>query len=75
MLMVGCASRWGGDGAGVSAEGEQVSVVVAGPDQGGYLKDAAKEAERLGRWEFMFTLHVYQISGGTASPFNGVAMF
>jgi hypothetical protein len=40
-----------------------------------YLEDAAREAERLGRWEFMFTLHIYQIQGGTASPFNALATF
>ena len=40
-----------------------------------YLEDAAQEAQRLGRWEFMFTLHIYQIRGGTASPFNGLATF
>ena len=40
-----------------------------------YVEDAAREAERLKRWEFMFTLHIYQIQGGTASPFNGLATF
>ena len=40
-----------------------------------YLEDAAREAERLSRWEFMFTLHIYQIQGGTASPFNALATF
>ena len=40
-----------------------------------YLEDAAREAERLQRWEFMFTLHIYQIQGGTASPFNALATF
>ena len=40
-----------------------------------YLEDAAREAERLTRWEFMFTLHIYQIQGGTASPFNALATF
>jgi len=40
-----------------------------------YLEDAAREAERLKRWEFMFMLHIYQIQGGTASPFNGLATF
>ena len=39
-----------------------------------YVEDAAREAERLKRWEFMFTLHIYQIQGGTASPFNGLAL-
>jgi hypothetical protein len=40
-----------------------------------YLEDAAQEAERLRRWEFMFTLHIFQIQGGTASPFNALATF
>ena len=40
-----------------------------------YLEDAAREAERLKRWEFMFTLHIFQIPGGTASPFNALATF
>jgi hypothetical protein len=40
-----------------------------------YLEDAAREAARLKRWEFMFTLHIYQVPGGTASPFNALATF
>jgi hypothetical protein len=40
-----------------------------------YLEDAAREAARLKRWEFMFTLHIFQIQGGTASPFNALATF
>ncbi|MQA29952.1 MAG: cyclase family protein [Luteitalea sp.] len=40
-----------------------------------YLEDAAGEAERLKRWEFMFTLHIFQIKGGTAAPFNALATF
>ena len=40
-----------------------------------YLEDAAREAARLKRWEFMLTLHIYQIQGGTASPFNALATF
>jgi hypothetical protein len=40
-----------------------------------YLEDAATEAERLKRWEFMFTLHILQLRGGTASPFNALATF
>ena len=40
-----------------------------------YLEDAATEAARLKRWEFMFTLHIFQIQGGTASPFNALATF
>lgn len=40
-----------------------------------WTEDAAAEAARLKRWEFMLTLHIYQIQGGTASPFNGLATF
>jgi hypothetical protein len=40
-----------------------------------YLEDAAREAARLKRWEFLLTLHIFQIQGGTASPFNALATF
>jgi hypothetical protein len=40
-----------------------------------YVEDAAVEAARLKRWEFMFTLHIFQLQGGTASPFNALATF
>jgi kynurenine formamidase len=40
-----------------------------------WTEDAAREAQRLRRWEFMFTLHIYQVQGGTASPFNALATF
>jgi hypothetical protein len=40
-----------------------------------YTEDAAREAARLKRWEFLFTLHIFQIQGGTASPFNALATF
>jgi hypothetical protein len=40
-----------------------------------YTEDAAREAARLKRWEFMFTLHIFQIQNGTASPFNALATF
>lgn len=40
-----------------------------------YLEDAAVEAARLRRWEFLLTLHIFQLQGGTASPFNALATF
>ena len=40
-----------------------------------YTEDAAVEAARLKRWEFMLTWQIYQIPGGTASPFNALATF
>jgi hypothetical protein len=41
----------------------------------GYLEDAAREAARLKRWEFMISWQINQSLGGTAVPFNGVATF
>lgn len=41
----------------------------------GYLEDAAATAQRLGRWEFMFTLHIMQLRGATAAPFSALATF
>ena len=40
-----------------------------------YTEDAAVEAARLKRWEFMLTWSIYQVPGGTASPFNALATF
>ena len=40
-----------------------------------YTEDAAAEAARLKRWEFLLTLQIYQLQGGTASPFNALATF
>ncbi len=40
-----------------------------------WTEDAATEAARLKRWEFMLTWSIYQIPGGTASPFNALATF
>ena len=40
-----------------------------------YLEDAAAEAARLKRWEFMFTISIYRAEGATASPFNALATF
>lgn len=40
-----------------------------------YTEDAAVEAARLKRWEFMLTWSIYQVQGGTASPFNALATF
>jgi hypothetical protein len=41
----------------------------------GYPEDVAREAARLRRWEFMFSLQIPEIVGGTASPFNATATF
>jgi len=41
----------------------------------GYLKDVAEVAARLQRWEFMTSIQINPIPGGTASPFNALATF
>jgi len=41
----------------------------------GYLKDVAEVAGRLQRWEFMVSIQINPIEGGTASPFNALATF
>lgn len=41
----------------------------------GYLKDVAEVAARLRRWEFMTSIQINPIKGGTASPFNALATF
>jgi hypothetical protein len=41
----------------------------------GYLEDVAATAARLRRWEFMVSIQINPIEGGTASPFNALATF
>ena len=41
----------------------------------GYLQDVAEVAKRLQRWEFMTSIQINPIKGGTASPFNANATF
>ena len=41
----------------------------------GYLQAVAEAAARHQRWEFMVSIQINQIEGGTASPFNANATF
>lgn len=41
----------------------------------GYMKEVAETAARLQRWEFMTSIQINPIKGGTASPFNALAAF
>ncbi len=41
----------------------------------GYMEDAARVAQELGRWEFMVSWQILEIPGGTGTPFNGLATF
>jgi hypothetical protein len=40
-----------------------------------YLEDVAKEAAKRKRWEFLTTVQFTRIPGGTATPFNALAIF
>jgi len=41
----------------------------------GYFEDAAREAARRRRWEFVGTVQITRMSGGTASNFNALGVF
>jgi kynurenine formamidase len=41
----------------------------------GFLEDVAREAASRRRWEFMVSLQIPAIVGGTAAPFNAIATF
>lgn len=41
----------------------------------GYLLEVAEAAERFQRWEFMISVQINPVPGGTASPFNANATF
>ena len=83
-------SLLGGDGgndvqpSGVQGQGEAagrpvhtLTLAVMGVPlvDHAYLEDAAKEAARRKRWEFLTTRAFTRIPGGTATPFNALATF
>jgi hypothetical protein len=41
----------------------------------GYLEDVAREASARRRWEFLVSVQIPRIVGGTAAPFNAIATF
>jgi kynurenine formamidase len=41
----------------------------------GYLEDVAREAAARRRWEFLVSVQIPRIVGGTAAPFNATATF
>jgi len=41
----------------------------------GYPEDVAREAAQRQRWEFMVSVQIPMIVGGTAAPFNAIATF
>ena len=63
--------------AGINRPIHQITQVNIGLPlvDNAYTEDAAVEAARLKRWEFLLTLQIYQLQGGTASPFNALATF
>jgi hypothetical protein len=41
----------------------------------GYFEDAAKEAMARKRWEFLTTVQLTGLAGGTATNFNALGIF
>lgn len=63
--------------AGINRPIHQLTQVTLGLPivDNGYLQDVAAVARRLQRWEFMTSIQINPIEGGTASPFNANATF
>jgi|TARA_B100002003_G_scaffold250991_1_gene292497 hypothetical protein len=63
--------------AGINRPVHQLTQVNIGLPivDNGYLKDVAATAARLRRWEFMTSIQILPVEGGTASPFNANASF
>jgi hypothetical protein len=63
--------------AGINRPVHQLTQVNLGLPivDNGYMQEVAEVAERLGRWEFMTSIQINPIKGGTASPFNAHATF
>jgi hypothetical protein len=62
---------------GLNRPVHQVTQVTIGLPivDNGYLEDVAREAAARRRWEFMLSLQIPRIVGGTAAPFNATATF
>lgn len=62
---------------GLNRPVHQVTQVTIGLPivDNGYLEDVAREAAARRRWEFMLSLQIPKIVGGTAAPFNAIATF
>ncbi|MFN3162323.1 MAG: cyclase family protein [Pseudohongiellaceae bacterium] len=63
--------------AGINRPVHQLTQVNIGLPlvDNGYLQDVARVARELGRWEFMVSIQINPVPGGTASPFNANATF
>jgi hypothetical protein len=67
----------GGSGEAAVRPVHLISIAVMGMPlvDNGYFEDAAKEASARRRWEFLMTLQLTRLEGGTASNFNALALF
>jgi hypothetical protein len=63
--------------AGVQRPVHQIALVIMGLPlvNNAYTEDVAKAASELKRWEFMVSWKNFDIPGGSASPWNAVAIF
>ncbi len=62
---------------GINRPVHQVGMLVIGLAfvDNGYLEHVAREARERERWEFAVVWQTWPIPGGTASPFNALALF
>jgi putative cyclase len=67
----------GGSGEAAIRPVHLISIAVMGMPlvDNGYFEDAAKEAAARKRWEFLMSLQLTRLQGGTASNFNALGIF
>lgn len=67
----------GGAGEAAGRPVHTLSIAIMGMPlvDNGYFEDAAKEAAARKRWDFFMTVQLMRIPGGTATPFNALALF
>ncbi len=64
-----------GEAAGRPIHTLAIAVLGVPLVDNGYFEDAAKEAAARKRWEFLTMVQLTQLTGGTASNFNALAVF
>jgi hypothetical protein len=67
----------GGSGEAANRPVHLISIAVMGMPlvDNGYFEDAAKEAAARKRWEFLTTVQLTGLAGGTATNFNALGIF
>jgi hypothetical protein len=67
----------GGSGEAANRPVHLISIAVMGMPlvDNGYFEDAAREAAARRRWDFLMTVEITRLEGGTASNFNALGIF